>query len=113
MGGLFRSWGCRVVTGGGEDAVLAGLAAYDHPPDVMISDYHLPGGKTGIEVIERLRSVLSAPVPAFLISGDTDPDALRAARAKGYHLLHKPVEPMALRAMLSQVLKKPRVERAH
>jgi signal transduction histidine kinase/CheY-like chemotaxis protein len=113
MGGLFRSWGCRVVTGGAEGAVLSGLAAYDHPPDVIISDYHLPGGKTGIEIVERLRSVLSAHIPAFLISGDTDPEALRDARANGYHLLHKPVDPMALRAMLSQVLRKQRVERAH
>jgi hypothetical protein len=31
---------------------------------------------------------------------------MREARMSGYHLLHKPVRPRALRAMLSQFLKK-------
>jgi len=40
------------------------------------------------------------------VSGDISAERLREARARGYHLLHKPVRPMALRAMLSQMLKK-------
>ena len=40
-----------------------------------------------------------------MISGDTDPERLREARAMGHHLLHKPVDPMILRAMLNQLLK--------
>ncbi len=101
MGGLFRSWGCRVVTGRTDSAALAGLAEYGHPPDVIISDYHLCDGKTGIEAITQLRSALSAPIPAFLMSGDTNPEPLREAKANGYPLLHKPVSPMALRAALT------------
>jgi hypothetical protein len=41
------------------------------------------------------------------LSGDTGPERLREARARGYHLLHKPVRPMALRAMLTQFLLQP------
>ncbi len=113
MGGLIRSWGCSVVTGSTDSAALAGLAEYDHPPDVIISDYHLRNGKTGIEVIKRLRSALAVPVPAFLISGDTNPDPLREAHASGYALLHKPVDPIALRATLAKVLKDHAVASAH
>jgi signal transduction histidine kinase len=98
MGGLFRSWGCRVVTGSTDSAALAALAEYAHPPDVIISDYHLCDGKTGIEAIRQLRSALSAPIPAFLMSGDINPEPLREAEANGYPLLHKPVSPTALRA---------------
>jgi len=104
MGGLLRSWGCRVL------AVESGQAALDDldeaPPDLIISDYHLPGGKTGIEASERLRAAFHSQIPAFLISGDIDPERLREARASGYHLEHKPVDPMMLRAMLNQLLKK-------
>jgi signal transduction histidine kinase len=109
MGGLIRSWGCSVVTGNTCSVALSGLVEYDHPPDVIISDYHLCDGKTGIEVITRLRGALSAPIPAFLMSGDTNPEPLREAQANGYTLLHKPVDPMALRATLTQVLKKRQV----
>jgi hypothetical protein len=50
---------------------------------------------------------LSAQIPAFLISGDTTAETLREAKVKGCHLLHKPVDPMALRAMFSQAIKRP------
>lgn len=110
MRGLFRSWGCCVVTGAADGAALTGVAAYDHPPDLIISDYRLSDGKTGIEAIERLRSAFRSPIPAFLISGDISPERLREARASGYHLQHKPVDPMLLRAMFNQLLKKGKVD---
>jgi hypothetical protein len=53
-----------------------------------------------------LRNELAALIPAFLMSGDTDPNPLRDADANGYSLLHKPVDPAVLRAMLGQLLKK-------
>ena len=60
--------------------------------------------KTGFDVIERIRRTFGAPIPAFLISGDTAPERLREARASGYYLLHKPVLPITLRAVVSQLL---------
>jgi signal transduction histidine kinase len=111
MRGLFRSWGCRVVTGATDAAALTSLAALEQQPDLIISDYLLSEGKTGIETIERLRTHFGSAIPAFLISGDISPERLGEARAGGYHLQHKPVEPMVLRAMLNQLLKKPKVDR--
>jgi signal transduction histidine kinase/CheY-like chemotaxis protein len=103
MAGLLRHWGFFVVTAESCDAALARLAEQNKRPDLIISDYHL-AGEFGIEAIERMRRVFGAPVPAFLISGDTSPQRLRDARAKGYYLLHKPVEPMRLRAVLANLL---------
>jgi signal transduction histidine kinase/CheY-like chemotaxis protein len=113
MGGLFRTWGYHLVVAGTDDEAFAAVTNRDRPPDLIISDYHLPGGKTGIELIERLRRALSAEIPAFLVSGDTSPELLRQVRASGYHLLHKPVEPMALRAMVSHVLREQQIANAH
>jgi len=113
MGGLIRSWGCRVVTGNTDSAVLDVLARYDEPPNVIISDYHLRNGKTGIEVIAHLREALTAPIPAFLMSGDTNPGPQREAQTNGYALLHKPIDPATLRATLTQVLKKQAMTHTH
>jgi CheY-like chemotaxis protein len=44
-------------------------------------------------------------MPAFLMTGDTAPERLREAAASGFHLLHKPVQPMALRAMVNRFLR--------
>jgi signal transduction histidine kinase len=104
MRGLLRSWGCRVVSGDTAAAVTEGVGA--DPPDLIISDYRLSDGRTGIEAIEQLRHGFGGAIPAFLISGDTHSDTLHQARANGLHLLHKPVDPMALRAMVNRMLRK-------
>jgi signal transduction histidine kinase/ActR/RegA family two-component response regulator len=105
MSGIFRKWGCRVVTADSDSKALKAATGQDDVPDLIISDYHLANGRTGIATIEWLRGELSAQIPAFLISGDTDPATLHEAKAKGFHLLHKPVDPMALRAMFNQAVK--------
>ena len=105
MGGILRRWGCKVVSGDTPEAALSNIGAETREPDLIISDYRLANGKTGIEAIEHLRRTLRAEIPAFLISGDTAPERLRDASESGYQLLHKPVPPMRLRAMLNQLLK--------
>jgi signal transduction histidine kinase/ActR/RegA family two-component response regulator len=105
MSGIFRKWGCRVITADSDSKALKAAAEQDDLPDLIISDYHLANGRTGIETIEWLRGEMSTQIPAFLISGDTDPATLHEAKVKGFHLLHKPVNPMALRAMFNQAVK--------
>ena len=106
MGGLLRSWGCRVVAARSAAEALVGLTDAECPPDLVISDFHLSDQRTGIEAIEQLRAGFSAPIPAFLVSGDISPALLQEAQHGGYHLLHKPVDPMPLRTMLNRLLKK-------
>jgi signal transduction histidine kinase/integral membrane sensor domain MASE1/CheY-like chemotaxis protein len=104
-GGLLGKWGYSVVTASSDEAALIELAELQQRPDLMISDYHLANGKTGIEAVERIGAVFGAPIPAILISGDTAPERLRDAKEKGYILLHKPVDPMQLRAVMQQLLR--------
>jgi CheY-like chemotaxis protein len=104
MRGILQSWGCQVETAASGDAALACLGQNGEPPDLIISDSALADGKTGIDAIQRLRQAVGAPLPAFLITGDTAPERLREASAAGFHVLHKPVAPMALRATLNSLL---------
>ncbi len=105
MRGLLQSWGCRVVSARSDGEAVDRLAEHDASPDLIVSDFRLQNDHTGIAAIARLRAHFGSDIPAFLISGDISPDRLRDAKANGYHLLHKPVAPMALRAMLNQFLK--------
>jgi signal transduction histidine kinase/integral membrane sensor domain MASE1/CheY-like chemotaxis protein len=103
--GLLGKWGYSVVTAASDEAALIQLAERDQRPDLIISDYHLANGTTGIEAIQRIDAAFGASTPAILISGDTAPERLRDARDKGYILLHKPVDPMRLRAVMHQLFK--------
>ncbi len=102
-GGLLKSWGCRVVTAESDQDALASLDR--NRPDLVISDFRLKDGRTGIDAVAQLRNAFDPTIPAFLISGDILPERLHEAQASGHHLLHKPVGPMTLRTMISRLLK--------
>ena len=106
MCGLLRSWGCHVVAARTAKEALRDLAGAERPPNLIISDFHLSDQRTGIEAVEQLRTAFGVPIPAFLLSGDVSPSLLHEAQCSGHHLLHKPVDPMPLRAMLNRLLKK-------
>jgi len=75
-------------------------------PDLIVADYRLRDGQTGIEAIEIIRSNLGIAVPAILVSGDTLPARLREAKSSGLHLLHKPLDPDELDAQIKRLMVK-------
>ncbi len=101
-GGLLGKWGYSALTAGSDEAALIRLAERQQRPDLIISDYHLASGKTGIRAIEQINAAFGSSIPAILISGDTAPEPLRDAKDRGYILLHKPVDPMRLRAVMHE-----------
>jgi CheY-like chemotaxis protein len=105
-GELLMSWGCRVVMANSDEAALARISEHKRSSDLIMSDYRLSEGRTGIDVIAQLRTVLAAPIPAVIISGDTLPERQRELRASGNHPLYKPVAPTALRSLVEKLLHK-------
>jgi CheY-like chemotaxis protein len=96
-GGLLRSWGFLVVTAETYGAALVSLSEIKRRPDLIVCDYRLPKGATGVDVIEGLRSLFE--IPALLISGDaTAPPADTGPGS--YNLLHKPLDAAKFRAAL-------------
>jgi CheY-like chemotaxis protein len=64
---------------------------------LIVCDYHLSRGATGLDAVKQLRQTFE--IPALLITGDGSSPA-REDSAGGYHLLHKPVNAEAFRAAL-------------
>lgn len=102
LSGLLTSWGCVVVSARGLQSALDLLAGQgpDDLPSMILSDYRLPGGENGIQVIEALRESSGTPLAACLMSGDTDGQLINRARDAGLPLLTKPVRPAKLRNLL-------------
>ncbi|HZD91148.1 MAG TPA: hybrid sensor histidine kinase/response regulator, partial [Pseudolabrys sp.] len=97
---LLRGWGCEVLTAPDLAAALATIAAGPMAPNGLLVDYHLDRGN-GIEAILALRRVYGE-LPAILITADRSPAVREQARAHKIVVLHKPVKPAALRALLAQ-----------
>jgi signal transduction histidine kinase/CheY-like chemotaxis protein len=104
MAQLLAGWGFTPAVAASGDEALASLSGILRRPDLLICDYRLRGGESGITVIERLRAEFNDPIPAILITGDTAPGRLAEAQASGLLLLHKPVSNGRLRAAITNLL---------
>lgn len=107
MRGVLRTWGCEVMAAASEAEAEAAIALHARAPELIICDFRLPGAASGIDVVASLRARYGLAIPAFLISGDTSPERLQQASESGLMLLHKPVQPLALRAVLMRMLAMP------
>ena len=70
-------------------------------PDLMIVDFRLEDGRTGLEVVTGLRSQFEQKIPAIVVTGSTMTGHEEEAQALDFHLLIKPVVPNKLRAMIA------------
>jgi len=100
---LLGAWGCEVVAGPSDENILHRLRPC-RVPDVILADYHLDDGLTGIDVIDRLRRHLDAHTPAVIITADHSPEVMKLVRARNLYLLRKPIKPARLRALISHIL---------
>ncbi len=97
---LLHGWGCEVIKAPDLAIALAAIAESSIMPNGLLIDYHLDQGN-GIEAIMALREHCGH-LPAILITADRSPTVREQARAQGIQLLHKPIKPAALRALLAQ-----------
>lgn len=102
MESLLGSWGCDVIAASDLHGVLERFDQLGKAPQAIISDHRLARGTTGTEVIRALRQRFGDELPAALVTGDTGPDALGMAEREGYPVLHKPLRPARLRALLNR-----------
>jgi two-component system, sensor histidine kinase len=104
---LLQAWGARVVAFESIELLHHWLRAPSaEAPDLMLVDYRLQEGHTGIEALVAVRSRFASPagerrIPAILITGSSLVGHEDEAVTHEYHLLIKPVLPGKLRAMIA------------
>lgn len=109
MAELFDNWNIDLVTAHSADEAEQWLDSVSRPPDVIVSDYRLPDGD-GIDAVVRLRRKFGRALPAILITGDTAPETLQRITQAGFPLLHKPLRPAKLRALLTHLIQQSRAD---
>ena len=101
MVALLSGWQCEVLAA--RDAETAERLVAGRVPDMMLLDYHLDGGRTGLELRERLAATMPGR-PCAIITADHG-EAVRAdVFAAGCQLLYKPLKPLALKSVMARFL---------
>ena len=99
MEALLESWDCVVETVSDAPSALErvrGSADFD----VYLCDHQLGEGVYGLDLLGQLADLDGGETPGVLITGTTSPEFIRESKAAGYVVLHKPVKPAQLRALL-------------
>lgn len=73
-------------------------------PDIIISDYFLGEGLTGIDVVNQVRSQSPTDIPVILLTGDISTETGRKAEMNNFKLLQKPVRGDELCSLVSDML---------
>lgn len=110
---LLRSWDCEMRAAADGAQALMALDGWG-PPDIVLSDLKLGGGRTGIDALAALDAHYGIdgdgerPFARLLITGETRGPRLQAALATGIAVLHKPLSTDRLReAMMAALLARP------
>jgi CheY-like chemotaxis protein len=99
---LLSRWGCEIRTATNLVSSLKALEP-DWVPDIILSDYRLDHGRTGLEVLQQCRLRLGEQFEGIIISADRTGEMMDAIRSNGFNFLPKPVKPIKLRAILNRV----------
>ncbi|WP_425934796.1 hybrid sensor histidine kinase/response regulator [Aeromonas rivipollensis] len=103
MASLLGRWGCEVRCAQSleqaEEIIGVGFL-----PRLVLSDYHLDDGKTGLQALHMIRLAHGNGIGGIIISADRKSDLQTQIREHGFGYVSKPVKPLKLRALMNSLL---------
>jgi CheY-like chemotaxis protein len=100
---LLIGWGATIVSLeslGATRAWSAAAGASAPVPSLVIADYRLDTGDTGVAAIGVVRERFGRGIPAIVVTGSSMTGHEKEAAEHDFHVLIKPVLPNKLRAMI-------------
>jgi CheY-like chemotaxis protein len=88
---LLRSEGLGVVSATNGNEALALITEKGMRPDLVLSDYNIPGTLNGIESVQAMRKTLTWKIPAIILTGDTRSHVLEALAKHAVGVAIKPL----------------------
>jgi len=95
---LLEAEGYRVASAASAPEARAMIEHLDAAPSLVISDFHLLDGSTGVEAVAAIREYFGINIPAFIVSGDTSKVVKEARPVDNCTLMSKPVNTARLLA---------------
>ena len=100
---MLEGWDCDVLLAESARDALKILALSNADPDIIISDYRLAENLNGVDAVAAVRESVDRCIPAIVVTGDTSPERLKEVKETGLQLLHKPVRPDELTAVMQEL----------
>jgi len=91
-GMLLEAEGYSVAMAATATEALALVNHVEETPALLISDFHLLDGSTGVEAVSAIREFFDEHIPAFIVSGDTSKVVKDARLLDNCTLMCKPID---------------------
>jgi len=101
---LLRSWQCEVLAISQPNEAIA-LLQQGPLPDLLLFDYHLDQGATGVEVASQLQQHFGVQCPVVIHSADQQQQTRDHALNTGFHFMLKPLKAPTLKRLLQRLLR--------
>ena len=101
---IFKSWRCHVIAGSSGAAVRHELSQHLRQPDLIVADYWLGNGATGLAIIQELRRDAEMKIPAIILTADHDVARAVVAQAHDVVFLQKPANAQRIRRVVMDLI---------
>lgn len=101
---LLAASGHCVISAKDGPTALALLADEAMPPDLILTDFNLPGGMNGIDVLATLRTRLGRDIPGIILTGDIAKETLAKIQRANCIMLSKPAAAADVHAAIAKLL---------
>jgi protein-histidine pros-kinase len=88
---LLEAEGFQVATAASAKEARVIVEHLDSSPELIISDFYLLDGSTGVEAVAEIRRRFDRIIPAFIVSGDTSKMVQEARSTENCAIMNKPV----------------------
>lgn len=102
MSALLNNWGCEVINCRTYEQAIERIDEGQRTIDMMLADYRLDGKETGLDFLDYAAAV-DENITSVLVTAEQDVSINNATLENGYIFLAKPVEPAALRRILTRL----------
>jgi len=105
---LLDDWGVVHASGATLEELIPEVEAAGRTPDVLVTDFRLPGQLSGAACVQELRRLIGETVPAVIVTGESDLASVRAVMPPDTALLQKPFEEAAFALPLLEAVMRAR-----
>ncbi|WP_296711177.1 hybrid sensor histidine kinase/response regulator [Rhodoblastus sp.] len=98
---LVEQWGYEACAAADADEAFKRGENDDMRFDLVITDYDIGNGSTGVQMVKELERRAGRRFPALVLMGETDEEALTDIVASGIDVAHKPISPDDLQRRFS------------
>lgn len=100
---LLESEGLEVISAANGNAAVAVCTNKNICPDIVLSDFNLPGQMNGVESISALRAALASEIPAIVLTGDVR-QASKTFPNQNIEIAMKPLDGDQLIQLINQLM---------